>query len=82
MTNFSSILQWQKTLSMVSHNNHNLNANEGFVIFLTFKLITCLIAVSLWKWNPSQLFIYSIEVNIDVGFWTLKEKCTQYGVCG
>ena len=29
-----------KTLSMVSHKNYNLNANEGFVIFLTAKLIT------------------------------------------
>ena len=28
---------------MVSHKNHNLNANEGFVIFLTFKLTTCFI---------------------------------------
>ena len=31
-------------LSMVSHKNYNLNANEGgFVIFLTSKLITCFI---------------------------------------
>jgi hypothetical protein len=28
-----------KTLSMVSHKNYNLNANEGFVIFLTSKFI-------------------------------------------
>ena len=28
---------------MVSHKNYNLNANEGFVIFLTSKLITCFI---------------------------------------
>ena len=32
-----------KTFSMVSNKNHNLNANEGCVIFLTFKLITCYI---------------------------------------
>ena len=32
-----------KTLSMVSHKNYNLSANEGFVIFLTSKLITCFI---------------------------------------
>ena len=25
---------------MVSHGNYNLNANEGFVIFFTFKLFT------------------------------------------
>ena len=32
-----------KTLSMISHKNYNLNANEGFVIFWTCKLITCFI---------------------------------------
>ena len=30
-----------KTLSTVSHRNHNLNVNEGSVTFLTSKLITC-----------------------------------------
>ena len=28
---------------MVNYKNHNLNANEGFVIFLTSKLGTCFI---------------------------------------
>jgi hypothetical protein len=23
-----------------------------------------------------------VEVNIQIGFWTLKVKCTQYGFCG
>ena len=32
-----------KTLWMVSRKNYNLNANKGFVIFLTSKLITCFI---------------------------------------
>ena len=32
-----------KTLSLVSHKNYNFNANEGFVMFLTFKLVTCFI---------------------------------------
>ena len=32
-----------KTLSMVSHKSYNLSATEGFVMFLTFKLITCFI---------------------------------------
>ena len=32
-----------KTLLMISHKNHNLSANEGFVIFLTSKLIICFI---------------------------------------
>ena len=26
---------------MISHKNYNFGANEGFVIFLTSKLITC-----------------------------------------
>ena len=29
-----------KTLSILSHKNYNLDANEGFVIFLTSKFIT------------------------------------------
>ena len=28
---------------MVSLKNYHLNANEGFVIFMTSKLITCII---------------------------------------
>ena len=28
------------------------------------------------------MFIYSMEVNIYIGFWNLKMKCNQYGVCG
>ena len=28
---------------MVGRKNYNLNANEGFVMFLTSKLITCFI---------------------------------------
>ena len=43
---FSSALGMTKTLAMASHKNHNLNANDGFIIFLTSKLFTCL-AVSL-----------------------------------
>jgi hypothetical protein len=31
------------TLSLVSHKNYNLDANEGCVMFLTSKLITCFI---------------------------------------
>ena len=30
-----------KPLSMVSHNKHNLTANEAFAVFLITKLITC-----------------------------------------
>jgi hypothetical protein len=28
---------------MVSHKYYNLNANEGFVIFFTYNLMTCFI---------------------------------------
>ena len=30
-----------KTLSMGSHKHYNLGANDGFVMFLTSKVITC-----------------------------------------
>ena len=69
-----------KTLSIVSDKNYNLNANEDFVIFLTSKLNTCFIGGFTLKMKSSQLFIYSMEVNINIGFGTLKMKCTQYGV--
>ena len=36
--------------------------------------------VLLRKGNPNQLLIYSMEVNIYIGFWTMKMKCTQYGL--
>ena len=32
-----------KSLSIISHKNYNLSANENFEIFLTSKLITCFI---------------------------------------
>ena len=70
-----------KTLSMVSHKNYSLIGIEGFVIFLTSKWIACCIDGSLWKWNPCQLLIYSMEVKIYIGFWTLKVKWTQYVIC-
>jgi hypothetical protein len=38
--------------------------------------------VSLREGNPNQLLVYSMEVNVYIGFWTLKPKCTQYGLYG
>ena len=38
--------------------------------------------VSLRKGNPNQLIIYSMEVNLYIGFWILKMKSTQYGLYG
>jgi hypothetical protein len=54
-----------KTLSMVSHQNYNLFANEGFVIVLLLSYLHALWMVSLQKGNPSQLFIYSMKMNIQ-----------------
>src|SRR5450631_1750901 len=71
-----------KSLSIVRNKNYNLNANEDFVIFLTSKLITCFLGGFTLKMKSSQLLIYSMEVNIYIGFETLKMKCTQYGICG
>src|ERR1700737_3644089 len=71
-----------KSLSIVSAKNYNLSGNEDFVIFLTSKLITCFIDGFTLKMKSSQLLIYSMEVNIYIGFETLKMKCTQYGICG
>ena len=45
---------------MVSHTNHNLNANEGFVIFLTSKLNTYFIDGFTPKMN-SQLIASSLN---------------------
>jgi hypothetical protein len=71
-----------KPLSMVSHNKYNLSANEAFVMFLTSKLITCFIDGFTSKRKSQSIAYYSMEVNIYIGFWTLKMKCTQYGLYG
>ena len=44
-----------RTLSMVSRKNYNLNANEGFVIFLTSKLITCFIGSFTLIMKPQSI---------------------------
>ena len=67
---------------MVSHKSYNLNANEGLVMFLASKLMTCFIDGCISKIKSGESFIYSMEVNIYIGFWTLKVKCTQYGNYG
>jgi hypothetical protein len=72
-----------KTLSMVSHKNYNLNAKLRFLSFFDFQVNY----MFYWRFhsekgNPNQLLIYSMKVNIYIGFWTLKPKCTQYELCG
>ena len=67
---------------MVSHKNPNLNANEGFVIFLTSKLITCFIGGFALTIKPQSSAHYSMEVNMSIGFGTLRAKCTDMGFVG
>ena len=45
-----------KILSMVSHKNYNLNANEGFVIFFTFKLIACYFDAFILEMKSQSIF--------------------------
>jgi hypothetical protein len=56
--------------------------NEDFLIFWLSSQLHALLMVSLQKGNPNQLFIYSMEVHIYIGFWTLKTKSTPYGLYG
>ena len=58
-----------KTLSMVSHKNYNLSANEGFVIFLTSKLITCFIDGFTLKMK-SQSIAYLLNGSEHI-YWIL-----------
>jgi hypothetical protein len=45
---------------MASHKNYNLNANEGFVMFLNSKLITCFIDGFTSKMK-SQSIVYLLN---------------------
>ena len=58
-----------KTLSMVSHKIFNVNANEGFVIFLTSRLITCFID-GLTSKMKSQSIAYLLNGSEHI-YWIL-----------
>ena len=58
-----------KTLSTVSHKIYNLNANEGFVMFLTSKSITCFINGFTSK-RKSQLIVYLLNESEHI-YWIL-----------
>ena len=58
-----------KTLSMVSQQNYNLNANEDFVIFFTSKLITCFIDGFTSKMK-SQSIAYLLNESEHI-YWIL-----------
>ena len=49
---------------MVSRTNYNLNVNEGFVIFLTSKLITCFIGNFTLTLKPQLKFLISSIVHL------------------
>ena len=69
-----------KILSMVSRKKYNLNANEGFVMLLTSKLITCFIGGFTLTMKP-QSIAHLLNGSEHI-FWTLEVTCTQYGICG
>ena len=54
---------------MISYKNYNLSANEGFVTFLTSKLITCFINGFTLKTN-SQSIAYLLNGSEDI-HWIL-----------
>ena len=58
-----------KTLAVVSHKNHNLSANEGFVIIFTSKLTICFIGSFTLKMK-SQSIAYLLNESEHV-YWIL-----------
>ena len=64
------IIRMIKALSMVSHKNYNLSANEGFVIFLNSKLITCFVDGFTSKMK-SQSMAYLL-IGSEHIYWILK----------
>ena len=73
-----------KTLRMVSHKKFKINANEYFVMFLTSELITCFIDTftsGVKSQSIASLLSGSTHTHTHIGFWTLRVKCTQYGIC-
>ena len=58
-----------KTFSMVSHKHYNLGANEGFVVFLTSKLIACYIDTFTSK-RISQSTAYLLNGSEHI-YWIL-----------
>ena len=58
-----------KTLSMVSHKEFNFSANEGFVIFLTFKF-NCFIDGYTLKMKSQSIFYYLLSGSEHI-YWIL-----------
>ena len=71
-----------KTLSMVSHKNYNLSANEDFVIFLTSKLITCFIGGFTLKMK-SKSIAYLLNGSEHIYWiWDLEDEVHPLWICG
>ena len=52
-------------------------------MFLTPKLITCFIDNFTFKMKSQSIaYLFNGSQHIYWIFWTLKVKCTQYGICG
>ena len=62
-----------KIISMVSRNNYKLSANDGFVILLTYKLITC--SIDGYTSNESEHIYWILDFQYEL-------QCTQYGLYG
>ena len=81
-TNLSVILEWRRQIQIVTHKNYILSGSEGFVIILTSKSITCFIeGFTLIMKSQSIAYLLNGSEHIYIGFWALRVKCTQYGIC-
>jgi hypothetical protein len=67
-----------KTLSMASHKNYKLCANEDFVMLLTSKLIICFIDGFTSKLK-SQLIAYSLNGSEHI-YWILDIEDEVYSI--
>ena len=72
----------EKALSNGKPQIYHLIGIEGIFISLTSKLSTYFIDGFTLGKESSQLLIYWVEVNIYIGFCSLKMRCTQYGFYG
>ena len=61
-----------KTLSRVSHKNYNLGANEGFVMFFIFKLITWSIDGFTLKMKSQSIAYFLNESEHIYWIWNLE----------
>ena len=68
-----------KNLSMISHKNYILSANESFSIFLTSKLITCFLGSFTLK-IKSQSIAYLLNGNEYI-YMILDLKDEVHSIC-